>query len=279
MVGAGGQIHIPMPRLGKPAGAQHLSAADGAGILAPGHGSQSLPLIRIVPKDLPIQAARQLRAVEAVFMAAHRLVVFVDAPGQIQPLTDQGCMVGVPQGIMGRTAGLDLENFHGGFQGLLGIGAIGLGVENHLDIVPLLRPAPIQGKQLQILPQDADVVKAPGEEHRLLAAPAAELLHGLREGHSLGTESCLLDAREFTDPAVQMPVEFRHHHHLEFIRRAAQRIQAHGSDLNDLSPDGHREHFFRRRGTGPGLVPLHIQNNKVHCLNLCLLSFPCIIPY
>ena len=134
----------------------------------------------------------------------------------------------------------------------------GLGVEDHLDIVPFFRPAPVQGEKLQILPEDADVVKAPGEEHRVLAAPGVKLLHGLREGNPLRPEPGFLDAGELADPAVEMPVVFGDDHHLKFIPGSPPLIQPDGTHLNDLPPDGHGQHLFGRGGTGPGLIPLHI---------------------
>ena len=265
MLRAGGQIHIPVARLGEPAGAQHLPAAHRAEVFASGHGGQGLALVGVVPEDFSVQAAGELCPVEAVFVAADGLVVFLHAPLQIQPLADQGGMVGIPQGIVGRAAGGNLEGFQGGFQCLLGAGAVGLGVENHLGIVPVLHPAMVQGEELEVFPEDADVVKAPGEEHRVFPAPAAEGFHGAGEADPLGPEAIFLDAGELTDPAIQVPVDLGGNHNLEFIRRVPRRAEPDGADLDNLPPDGHRQHLLRRRRAGPGLIPFHIQDNKIHC--------------
>ena len=58
---------------------------------------------------------------------------------------------------------------------------------------------------------------------------------------------------------------------LEFIRDELLLRHPHSADLDDLTPDLNREHLLCRRGTGPGLVPFHIQNNIVHCTNLCVI--------
>ena len=111
----GSQVHVSAPRLGKPPGAQHFSSADGANILAACHGAEGSPLVRVVVENLPVNAPGKLRAMEAVFVTLERLVVFPGSPIQIQLRADQRGVVGIPQGIMGRTAGLDAKGFHGGF--------------------------------------------------------------------------------------------------------------------------------------------------------------------
>ena len=203
-------------------------------------------------------AVGQLRTVEAVLMLLQGPLVFGHAPGQVQSGADQGGVVGVAQSVVGRAAGLDGEQLHGGFQGLLGIGAVGLGVEDHLGVVPL--PGPVRGKleQSQIFPQNGDVVKAPGEEHRLLPAPGPKRLHSLGEGDPLLLQPGLLDAGELADPLVQAAVKLRPHHDLKFIRHGLVLQQPDGADLDDLPPDLHRQRLSGGGGTGPGLVPLHI---------------------
>ena len=111
-------------------------------------------------------------------------------------------MIGIAQGIMGRAAGLDSAQLHRRFQGLLRGGAIGLGVEDHLGIVPAVCPALVQVIQPQIFPQNANVVKAPGQENDVLAAPAVKPLHGLREGDALLPQPGFLNARQLAAPAV-----------------------------------------------------------------------------
>ena len=135
-------------------------------------------------------------------MAADRLVVFIDATGQVKPLTNQSSVISVAQSIMGGTAGFNLEGLHSGFQRLLGIGTIRLRIENHLRVVPSLCPAQIQRKQLKILPQNANIIKAPGEEHWIFSAPGPKLLHRFREGNALSAEPGFLDASKLADPAI-----------------------------------------------------------------------------
>ena len=69
-------------------------------------------------------------------MAFQGLIILSHAFFQIQPGADQRRVVGIAQGVMGGAGSLDAQHFHGGFQSLLGVGAIGLGVENHLGVVP-----------------------------------------------------------------------------------------------------------------------------------------------
>ena len=264
MLRAGGQIHIPVPRLGKPPGAQHPAAAQGAQILLPGHGCQSRTLVGIVIEHLPIQTPGQLRAVEPVVMAFQCRAVFCHTLFQIQHGADQSGMVGIAKGIMGRPGGLDAEHLHGGFQRLLGGGAVGLGVENHLGIEPPLRPVLLQPEQPQVFPEDANIVEAPGEKHDVLAAPTAEQLDGLREGNALLPEFGLLDAGELTDPAVQMAVIFRLDHNLELVLNELLLVDPDGADLDDFPPDVHREHLLGGGRTRPGLIPFHIQYNIIH---------------
>ena len=185
MLRAGSQVHIPVSGLGKPPGAKHSPAADGTLILLPGHGGQRFPLIGIVVEHLPGNAAGKFRAVEAVFMAFQRRVILPRAFFQVQHGADQRRVIGVAQRVVGGTGRLDAEHFHGGFQRFLGGGAVGLGIENHLGVVPLLRETLIQAEKPQIFPQNADIVKAPCEEHHVLAAPFPELFDRLGERHAL----------------------------------------------------------------------------------------------
>ena len=56
---------------------------------------------------------------EAVFMALEGRLVLLDAPFQIQACANKGSVIGIPQGVMGRAAGGDLEKRQGGLQGFL----------------------------------------------------------------------------------------------------------------------------------------------------------------
>ena len=69
MLGAGGQVHVPVTGLRKPAGAQHSGTAGGADILLAGHGMERCALIRKIMIDLTADATGQLCTVEAVFVA------------------------------------------------------------------------------------------------------------------------------------------------------------------------------------------------------------------
>ena len=69
MLGAGGQIHIPMTRLCKPAGTQHFAAAGGALVLLPCHSGQCCALIREVIEHFAADTAGKFCAVEAVLVA------------------------------------------------------------------------------------------------------------------------------------------------------------------------------------------------------------------
>ncbi len=201
---------------------------------------------------------------EAVFVAFQSLIIFPHSLPQVQPDTDQSRVVSVAQRVVGRPGGLDAQSLHGGFQSLLGIGAVGLGVENHLDVVPPLGKSRVQAEKLEIFPENTDVVKAPGQKYDVLAAPGKKPLHGLRKGHALVPEPVFLDACELADPAVQVPVEFGAHHDLEFISHLLRLRHPDGANLDNFSPNLYREHLLRGGGTGPGLVPLHIQNDIIH---------------
>ena len=264
MLRAGSQVHIPVSGLGKPPGAKHSPAADGTLILLPGHGGQRFPLIGIVVEHLSGNAAGKFRAVEAVFVAFQRRVILPRAFLQVQHGADQRRVIGVAQRVMGRTGRLDAEHFHGGFQRFLGGGAVGLGIENHLGVVPLLRETLIQPEKPQIFPQNADIVKAPCEEHHVLAAPFPELFDRLGERHALIPQAGFLDTGELADPAVQVPVIPGLHHDLEFILNELLLRHPDGADLDDLPPDVHGQYLFGGRRPRPWLVPFHIQYNIIH---------------
>ena len=168
------------------------------------------------------------------------------------------------QRVVGGTGRLDAEHFHGGFQRFLGGGAVGLGVEDHLGVVPFLRETLIQTEKPQIFPQNADIVKAPCEEHHVLAAPFPELFDRLGERHALIPQAGFLDTGELADPAVQVPVIPGLHHDLEFILNELLLRHPDGADLDDLPPDVHGQHLFGGRRPRPWLVPFHIQYNIIH---------------
>ena len=264
MLRAGSQVHIPVSGLGKPPGTQHPPAADGTLILLPGHGGQRFPLIGIVVEHLPGNAAGKLCTVEAVFVAFQRRVILPRAFLQVQHGADQRRVIGVAQRVVGGTGRLDAEHFHGGFQRFLGGGAVGLGVEDHLGVVPFLRKALVQTEKPQILPQNADIVKAPCEEHHVVAAPFPELFDRLGERHALIPQAGFLDTGELADPAVQVPVIPGLHHDLEFILNELLLRHPDGADLDDLPPDVHGQHLFGGRRPRPWLVPFHIQYNIIH---------------
>ena len=165
---------------------------------------------------------------------------------------------------MGRPGGLNVQHFHGGFQRLLGIGAVGLSIENHLGVIPPLGKGRIQVKQLKILPENTDVVKAPGQKHNVLSAPGTEPLHGLRKGHALVPKAILLDACQLAHPTVQVPIELWAHHNLEFVGYLFVLRHPDGADLDNFPPNLDGKHLLRGGRTGPGLVPLHIQNDIIH---------------
>ena len=54
-------------------------------------------------------------------MALEGSIVFPCPTLQIQLGADEGCMIGIAQGIMGRAAGLDSAQLHRRFQGLLDV--------------------------------------------------------------------------------------------------------------------------------------------------------------
>ena len=98
VLGAGGQIHIPAAGLGEPAGRKHPALADWAQILFAGHGGQGGALVGEIVVDLAADTAGQFCAVEAVFVAAQGLAVFLRTLAQIQTGADQG---GVPCSFAG----------------------------------------------------------------------------------------------------------------------------------------------------------------------------------
>ena len=109
MVITGGQVHIPPSRLGNPLPGLHGLFTVGAKVFRPGHGSHGRPFIGVAPVDPPGDAAGQLRAVEPVFVGFHGPAVLRHAPLQIQTGTDQRRVVGVAQGVVGRTGGNDAQ--------------------------------------------------------------------------------------------------------------------------------------------------------------------------
>ena len=264
MVGAMGHGHIPPVLLADPFPQGHGSSAGGAHVFRAGLGGHGGLLGVVAMEDLPLQAAWQLRAMEAVFMLFQGLVILGHTPNQVQPGAEDGGVVGVAQGVMGRAAGLDAGHLHGGFQRLLGRRPVGLGVEDHLRVVPPVDPAAVQAVEGHILLENADVVKAPGEEHHILAAPIAEPLHGLREGNAVLGQHGVLDPGEADDLFIELAVEFGLNQRLELVAHDLPVGDPDRADLNDLAPDLHRQHPLGRKGPGPGLVPLHIENNVLH---------------
>ena len=197
-------------------------------------------------------------------MAFYSLIILCHTLFQIQPGTDQGGVIGIAQRVVSRARGLDTQHFHGGFQSLLRVGAVSLGIEDHLGIIPAVGKGGVHVEKLQIFPQNTDVVEAPGQEHNILTAPIPEQLHGLRKGHALVPQLILLDAGELADPAVQMPVELGPDQDLKFVRNFSGFRNTHRADLDDLAPDLNGQHLLGGRRTGPRLIPFHIHNNVVH---------------
>ena len=115
-----GQGHVPPARLGKPAAAGHLRPTGGAEVVRPGHVVQGLFLSGQTVIYLPGEAAGEFCPVEAVFMALEGRLVLLDAPFQIQACADKSSVIGIPQGVMGRAAGGDLEKTPGRSSGLSG---------------------------------------------------------------------------------------------------------------------------------------------------------------
>ena len=214
--------------------------------------------VRIVIEHLPADAAGKFRTVEAILMAFQCFVIFSSTFFQIQPSTDQCGMISIAQCIMGRPGGLNAENLHSSLQRFLRIGAIRLGIEDHLGIVPFFSPVLRQLKQTQIFPQDTDIIKTPCQENNVLAAPGPKLFHSLRERNALFLQPGFLDTGKLTDPAIQMAVVFGFDQHLELIGNFLGLRHPNGADLNDLTPDLNREHLAGGRRTGPRLVPFHI---------------------
>ena len=132
----------------------------------------------------------------------------------------------------------------------------------------MLRPALLHSVKPEVLSQNANIIKAPGQEHHLFPTPGAESFHGFPEGKPLFPETGFLDSRQFADTAVQMAVNPRLHHHLEFIRHNQFLRNPNRADLDDLSPDGYAQCLLSGGRTGPGLVPFHIQNDIIHSLFL-----------
>ena len=117
-----------------------MRPTGGAEVVRPDHVVQGLFLSGQTVIYLPGEAAGELRPVEAVFMALEGRLVLLDAPFQIQACANKGSVIGIPQGVMGRAAGGDLEKRQGGLQGFLGAGTVCLGVEHHLGVVPTAGP-------------------------------------------------------------------------------------------------------------------------------------------
>ena len=202
MLRAGGHIHIPVTGLGKPAVALHLPSAGGAKVLRTGHGAQRFPLIHIVIKHFPADTTGQFRTVESVYMAFQCFAILPCALCKIQLSANQRSMVRIAQCVMGRTGRLDFKNLHSGFQRFLRGRAVGLGIKDHLGIVPAVCPLPGNIVKLQIFPQNGNIVKTPGEENKVFPAPFPEARHCLIHGNALFPQLGLLDTCQLTDPAV-----------------------------------------------------------------------------
>ena len=266
-----GHGHIASALLRDPLAVRHGRAALRAVAAQLVHGLHGLGVVGIAPEHRAADAALRRRAVEAVGVALKRLAVFGDAAPEVEPAADHGRMVGVAQRVVRRTGGGDAHQLHGRRERFLRRAAAGLRVEDHLRVVPFLDPVRLAVVQQDVVLQNADVVEAPRQEDAVPADPRAKALQCLPEGQPLLAQGRVLQAGELGDAGVELFIVFRADEHLKLIGDRAVLEQAHRADLNDLPVDLHREHLFGGVGSGPRLVPLHVQNDVLHMRRL--LSF------
>ena len=131
-------------------------------------------------------------------------------------------------------------------------------LENCGGLCVEMESAAIAHAAYQILPQNGDVIKAPGQKHHILTAPGAKPLHGLRERNALLFQPGFLNSGEFGDTLIEAAVVFGADHYLKFVSDGLVFQHSHCTDLNDFPTDLHRQGFTGGRRTRPGLIPFHI---------------------
>ena len=219
----------------------------------------------------PPHTAGQFRTVEAILVRLHGGLIRGDAVRETQMLADKRRVIRVAQRIVRSAGGGDIHHLHSGRERLLRAGAVGLGVEDQLRVVPARRPPALQSEHRKILPQDRDIVKAPRQKHAVLAAPRCKLRGGLWKTHTLFAEQTVADAGERGDLAVHFLKILRPDEDLELVRDLLLLRHAHGADLHDLAAHRRRQRLFCAVRARPRLVPLHIQNNILHSVKLLLV--------
>ena len=108
-----------------------------------------------------------------------------------------------------------------------------------------MNPLGVQLEQAQILSQNANVVKAPGQEDAVVTAPAVKDLYRVREIQPFGLELGLFNAGELAHPLVQPPIIAGLHIELQLVGDGLVLQHPHGADLDDFSMNRNRELLLR----------------------------------
>ena len=150
----------------------------------------------------------------------------------------------------------NLEKLHGRGEPPHGTVRIVLLMEHDLQVVVPVRPGGAQPVEAEILPENGDIVEAPGQQDGILAAEFLET--GSRVLETLTVLYILLgDSGESGDPGGEDLVLLETAGGLETLTV----LQPHRADLDDLKgKTGTKPQSKRRVGT-QRLIPLHIQND------------------
>ena len=163
-----------------------------------------------------------------------------------------------------RHAGLfNSKMLHRRGEGFLVFVSAGLDVVDELEVDPVRDPVPVEIVNDDVLLHDPPVVIAPGDEHRILAAPLAEALeHGGK--HIAAAEPFLVNAGQLFHLIMHAAEVDGPHVGLKFFRGAEIIVELHRADLDDLAAQMDRKTVENGSVGAHCLVPLQVKDNIGH---------------
>ena len=191
------------------------------------------------------------------------VVVLLQSLGKVELGADERRVVGVAERVMRHTGLLNGEVLHRRGEGFLIFVAAGLDVVNELEIDPVCDPVPVKIVDDDVLLHDPPVIVAPGDEHRVLAAPFAEMLKYCGERVAVA-EALLVNAGKLFDFVMHAAEVYGPHVGLKFLRGAEIIVELHRADLDDLAAQMDGETVEDRRVGAHSLVPFQVKDNIGH---------------
>ena len=162
-----------------------------------------------------------------------------------------GCVV---QTVVIAVGYLQLEEIHRIAQATYQIARVELLVEHDLEIIVVPGKVRREVVKAQVLPENGDIVKAPGEQNGILAAELLKALHGVLKAFAF-FHILLGDAGELGDSGGENLILLETAGGLE-LRPV---LQPNGADLDDLKGQQGAKADGKGGIHGKGLIPLHVQ--------------------